>query len=728
MASLVVEQQKFRNRIHQLFQQWRKDRFDAATLEWLFSAPFLQSTAQRWPATDPLLWNATTVAKLYLAWAVELLRPPVDAPVPAKQQRDFTIVTAYYRDGEAAKAVYAPLDGTESTFRTNWCKEATAAVADLLYAQWHATAETAIGQQWLHYAYIHYLPPGVQQVLQLLVVSTTPWSAAGLSELPRLAALRTTSTVAVAHPLQVAQASIATMIQQLPVAAALATFSELGWLPPIAAAGSSMATTPERMAVALTPALCAQLHQSLTPDELQQGHRLAAYSALLTNQPLTACWHWQQAGEAQYAANLLLHTGQALLAIDDAQEELPLAPDVLQNLALLLKNVVGAAVDVPMWGRLTWLRGRLAHWQASQPQGTTADPPATLLQQAMNDYQEALRCLTVRAEKAAVHYQLAALTLPLDSALADHHLRQCIELLTGAPTTTALRARAYIKRAWLSIQQRPDLVTAEANLKQARLLLDDLPTRDPQVWSDWYNAWGTLAFCKGEFSRGVEALAQGIDLLREQPNQVRLCMMLHNQGLEFSSQQRGEQRIALHYLQQSLAIAIRIQHHRLQMLCYKALGGCYFHQQQYADAIQFYERAYALIPADSDFKVHLCYDLAEAHVMAMNPEAAITYFRQGLALAHQMELAELIAAYQELATPSPWLRIEPYKPRMAAAIRLLQRQGQIKSQEYAQAANINEKTALKDLQAWVEQQILYQVGKARATVYRFRGEQETVGQ
>lgn len=199
-------------------------------------------------------------------------------------------------------------------------------------------------------------------------------------------------------------------------------------------------------------------------------------------------------------------------------------------------------------------------------------------------------------------------------------------------------------------------------------------------------------------------------------------MMLHNQGLEFSTQHSSEQRIALHYLQQSLAIAVRIQHVQMQMLCYKAIGGCHFHQQQYAEAIRFYARAYALIAADSDFKVHLCYDLAEAHAMDMAPEAAITYFRQGLTLAQQMALPELIAAYHGLAAQSPWLWIEPYKPRMAAAIRRLLTHGQLKSQEYAQAANINEKTALKDLQDWVEQQILCQVGKARATSYRFREE------
>lgn len=715
MASLALSRHEFNRRIHQLFQQWRKARFEATTLQWFLTAPLVQGMVQQRTAGSIPPLTEPTLVKLCLAWAVELLRPPVDAPIESKQMRDFTILSAYYREGQAAKAVYYPLGGTESTFRTNWCKEATTAVAELLYEHWHATADSAMGRQWRRYAQVHQLPPGVQNVLQLLAVSTPPWPAALFSQLPDLAATPPADAPVVAIQIYAHQAKTAATLQQLPIQEALASFQELGWLPPAA-------SMPESSVVEFAPALREQLRQSLTREEVQQGHRLAGYGAFLAHTPLTAIGHWQQAGEQPCATHLLLHTGQALFAMDDDQEETPLAPTVLQSLALLLKNLAGPTLEAQEWGRLKRLRGRLAHLQAMQPQGTPTEPPALLLQQAMTEYQEALRFLTDGAEKAAVHYQLAALTLPLDSALADHHLRQCIDLLTGAPTGNVLSGRAYIKRAWLSIQQRPDLVAAEANLKQARLLLDALPTREPRLWSDWYNAWGTLCFCKGEFSKGVEALEQGIDLLREQPNQVRLCMMLHNQGLEFSTQHSGEQRIALHYLQQSLAIAVRIQHVQMQMLCYKAIGGCHFHQQQYAEAINFYERAYALIAADSDFKVHLCYDLAEAHAMDMAPEAAITYFQQGLTLAQQMALPGLIAAYHALAAQSPWLWIEPYKPRMAVAIRLLLTHGQLKSPEYAQAANINEKTALKDLQDWVEQQILYQVGKARTTVYRFREE------
>lgn len=711
MASLALARREFNRRIHQLFQQWRKVRFEAATLEWFLTAPLVQGMVQQQIAgTIPPLTGPTLV-KLCLAWAVELLRPPLDAPVETKQRRDFTILAAYYREGQAAKAVYYPLGGSESTFRTNWCKEATAAVAELLCQHWHATAESAMGQQWRRYAQVHQLAPGVQNVLQLLAVSTTPWPAAWFSRLPDLAATSPADAPAVASQVYAHQAKTAATLQQLPIQEALACFRELGWLP--------TASVPETSVIEFVPALREQLRQSLTYEELQQGHRLAAYGAFLAHTPLIASGHWQQAGEQSCAAQVLLHTGQALLTMDDEQEDTPLAPAVIHTLALLLKNLAGPTLEAQAWGRLKRLRGRLAHLQIIQPQETPTDPPAILLQQAMTEYQEALRFLSDSAEKAAVHYQLAALTLPLDSALADHHLRQCIDLLTGAPDGNVLIGRAYIKRAWLSIQQRPDLVAAEANLKQARLLLDNLIPREPRLWSDWYNAWGTLCFCKGEFSKGVEALAQGINLLREQPNQVRLCMMLHNQGLEFSTRHSGEQRIALHYLQESLAIAVRIQHVQMQMLCYKAIGGCYFHQQQYVEAIRFYERAYALIHADSDFKVHLCYDLAEAYVMLLLPEPAITYFRQGLTLAQQMALPELIAAYHALAAQSPWLWIEPYKPRMAAAIRLLLTHGQLKSQEYAQAAKINEKTALKDLQEWVGQQILCQVGKARATVYRF---------
>lgn len=699
MLSLLPTQREFNQRIHQLFQQWRKDQFDAALIQWFLSAPLLQSALPPLPAD-------TTRVKLCLAWTIELLRPPVDTPADPKQVRDYNILTAYYRDGQAAKAIYDPLGGTESTFRTNWCKEATTAAAALLYTHWHATAETAIGQQWQMYAQSHQLPPGVQDVLRLLAVSREPWSAAWLTNLSQHLAAQATDPQPDGSPLHTTLAATTATLQTLPVQEAIDCFIRLGWLPPAATM------------VEFAPALRGQLLRSLTPAESQNGHRLAARCAFLTQTPLTAVHHWQQAGEHGCVAQVLLTTGERLFAQDeDAQTGEPPAADLLATLAQLLAHTSAQAMTAAVWGRLKRLAGRVAQLQAMQSHHAPNARRAALLQSAMTEYQEALRFLADSGEKAAVHYQLAELALPLDGALADQHLRHCIDLLTTVPTGNTLVVRAYIKRAWLSIQQRPDLIAAEANLKQARLLLDNLPTRSATGWSDWYNAWGTLCFCKGEFSRGVEALAQGIDLVREQPNQVRLCMMLHNQGLEFSSQQSAEQRIALHYLQQSLAIAVRIQHLQMQMLCYKAIGGCYFHLQQYEEAIRFYERAYMLIPADSDFKVHLCYDLAEAHVMRLAPEAAITHFRQGMTLAKQMALPDLIAAYHDLAAQSPWLWIEPYKPRMAFAIRLLLTQQQIKSQEYAQAANINEKTALKDLQDWVAQKILCQIGKARATAY-----------
>lgn len=726
MSNVMSTREAFNRRVHQLFQEWRKARFTPATLDWLATAPLIQSALllPSCPRLAPL--TVATLAEFCLAWLVALRRPPVDAPTDPKQVRDFTILAAYYGQGDAAKMVYQALGGTESTFRTNWCKEATVAAAELLYQHWHATADTAIGRQWQLYVQSHHLPPALQPVLQLLAVSTTPWSTAWLAQLPLHLSAATPAAPQTATPLSLTLAKSAATLHQLSIQEAIECFSSLGWLPPAGA-------TPAEQMVAFTPDLREQLCNSLTPAEIQNSHRLAAHCAFFAQNALTAVWHWLQAGEEQCAAQVLLDSGQMLLTMDDlegdtAQEGMPLTAAVTATLAQLLDQVRSQAVDAPRWGQIKRLRGRVAQQQAHQLHTTASTARAALLHRARIEYQEALLFLPDGADKAAVHYQLAELSFALDSALADQHLRQCIELSTLAPTDHALLVRASIKRAWLAIQQRPDLTAAEACLKHARLLLDALPARTPMLWSDWYNAWGTLCFCKGEFSKGVNALAQGIDLLREQPNQVRLCMMLHNQGLEFSTQDRGEQKIALHYLQQSLAIAVRINHVQMQMLCYKALGGCYFHRQQYGEALNFYQQAYALIPADSDFKVHLCYDLAEAYVMLLTAEPAITYFQQGFHLAQQMALTELIEAYQALAAQAPWLRITLYKPRMEAAIRWLHAHGQIKSQEYAQAAHINEKTALKDLTAWVEQQILYQVGKARATVYRFRGEQETVVQ
>lgn len=726
MSTGVPPRRDFARRIHQLFQQWRKGRFAPDLVAWSISAPLLQGVSGVFAAANIAKPAEPALLKLFLAWTVELLRPPADAPLNATAVRDFTILSRYYRQGEAAKTVYEALDGTESTFRTNWCKEATAAVADLLYDRWQATGDTPISQQWQLYALRQQLPAALQPVLQLLAVSPAPWSVAWLAQVAQSLVAAPAPALPAAAPVETALAKSAPVLHALPFRAAITWFEQVGWLPP-----SDPATAPM---VAFSPALRAQLQHSLTLAERQNGQRLAAHCAFLAQDGLTAAWHWLQAGEAQAAIHLVLASGKALLTFDEfdddpAQSAPALTAERLATLAQLLDQAPRQAVDAPQWGRLKRLRGRIAQLQARHPQITAPFERAVLLQRTQTDYQEALHFLPPGPEKAAVHYQLAELSLALDSLLADQHLRHCIELLTAAPAEHNLLVRAYIKRAWLVIQQRPDLTAAEASLKQARLLLDAVDACAPIVWSDWYNAWGTLCFCKGEFDKGVAALHQGIDLLREQPNQLRLCMMLHNQGLEFSTQPSGDQAIALHYLHESLAIAVRINHLQMQMLCYKAIGGCYFHLQRYAEAIRFYEQAYALIPADSDFKVHLCYDLAEAHASQLVPGAAITYFQQGLALARQMGLPELIAAYHELAAPSPWLWIEAYKPRMDAAIRLLLTQGQLKSQEYALAANINDKTALKDLQAWVAQKILLQTGKARATTYTLHvhDSTETVG-
>ncbi|MCE7985460.1 MAG: hypothetical protein DYG89_30160 [Caldilinea sp. CFX5] len=723
MSSVALSLQEFQQQIHQLFQQWRKGRFAAASLQWFLRAPLLQSASELLPLTNAAPSNDTVLVKLCLMWTVEQLRPAAGAAADPKRVRDFTILSAYYQQGRPAKDVYYSLGGTESNFRTHWCKEATATAAELLYHYWDAPAETAISQQWQRYVQIHQLPSGVQRVLQLLAVSTIPWPTAWLMNLPQHLAAPL-SHEQQSDPIRALLTEAAAALANLPVQEAIHDLINLGWLQPASAATAMTATATS----AFTPAVRARLVNSLTAEEVKQGHRLAAHCALLAQAPITAAYHWLQIGANRCAAHLLLHSGQVLLTLDNNQEEMPLEADAIATLAHLLRNLSPQAFEAPVWGRLKRLCGRVAQIQAAQPQQMPPTMRATLRQSAITEYQEALLFLTDRAEKATVHYQLATLSLPLDSALADQHLRQCITLLTPElipaltpeATNTILLVRVYIQYAWLSIQHRPALTAAEANLKQARLLLDTLPMRDLNLWSDWYNAWGTLCFCKGAFSKGVEALAMGIELLREQPNQIRFCKMLHNQGLEFSTQHPAEQKVALHYLHQSLAIALRMDHTEMQMLCYKAIGGCYFHLQQYAEAIRFYEQAYVLIPTDSDFKVHLCYDLAEAHAMQVEPAAAITYFRQGFTLARQMGLQELLAAYHDLAAQAPWLWLESYKPRMAVAIRLLLSNNQIKSQEYAQAAHINEKTALKDLQAWVAQKILHQNGKARATTYAFK--------
>lgn len=700
--------------VHQLFQQWRKGSFTNESVQWLVASPWINSAIRTLPATANVLFTEATLVSLALAWLVELLRPTVPASDP-KDLRHYTLLAQYYGAKQPAKVVYQPLGGSESTFRTNWCKEATASVADLLRQHWAEADESEFSRRWQIYAHLHLLPSAAQQLLHLITVSQQSWSALYLCQAPRyLAAMTKMEAPQTGEPLASALAEANNLLQQFPIEDAIRCVSDLGWL---TQPFTSLCTADSP--VELRSGIRLHLSNILTAEEQQLGYRLAASCCWLAQDRLTACGHWQAAGDFRVAAQILLTIGEPLLTLETDPEEAPVHGEQLAQLAALLQKLPSQPFTVPEWGRIKWLSGGVAQLQANHATANAGSERAIFLQSAIAQYNEALRCLTECEEQVTLHYQLAQITTTLDSNLADQHFQHCIDLLKSKVTATPLLVRAYMRRGWLYIQQRPDWVAAEAWLKQARLLLEELPERDALLWSDWYNGWGSLCFCKGEFDEGVAALADGIALLHKQPNQLRLCKMLHNQGLEFSTQPNGDQHIALHYLQQSLAIAQQLPHLQLQMLCHKAIGGCYFYLNHFEKAITSYQQAYKLISGDSDFKAHLCYDLAEAHAMLCNIEAAIHYFQQGLTLAQRMNLSTVLTVYQDLATQLPWLGIESYKARMEVAIRLLIAHKTLKCEAYAQAAHINEKTARKDLNDWVEQGILRQLGKARATIYTF---------
>ncbi|MFN8445013.1 MAG: hypothetical protein U0175_29775 [Caldilineaceae bacterium] len=703
--------------VHQLFQQWRKGSLSTVSVRWLIASPWISSAMRTLPVTIKVATPEASLVNLALAWLVELLRPTATEP-DAKDLRHFTILAQYYGEKQAAKVVYQPLGGSESTFRTNWCKEATAAAADLLRQRWAEADDSEFSRRWQTYAHLHLLPSEAQHLLHLITVSQQPWSALYLCQAPRhLAAMTEMEAQQTGEPLASALAEASNLLQQIPIEDAIRCVSDLGWL-------THPFTLPCAVdsPVELHSGVRSHLSNILTAEEQQLGHRLAATCCWLAQDWLTACWHWQAASEFRVAAQLVQLFGEPLLTREEEPDESPLSDEQVVRLATLLQKLPSQPFTVPEWGRIKWLGGRVAQLQANHATPNEGGERAAFVQSAIVQYGEALRCLTDPEQRATLHYQLAQITTTLDSSLADQHFEHCIALLKGTATASPLLVRAYMRRGWLYIQQRPDWVAAEAWLKQARLLLEELPERNALLWSDWYNGWGSLCFCKGEFDQGVAALASGIDLLHEQPNQLRLCKMLHNQGLEFSTQPNGDQQIALYYLQQSLAIAQQLSHLQLQMLCHKAIGGCYFYLNQFEKAITSYQQAYELISGDSDFKAHLCYDLAEAHAMLLNVEAAIRYFQLGLTLAQRMNLSPVLAVYHQLADQLPWLRIYPYKPRMEVAIRLLIAHKAIKCEEYAQTAKINDKTARKDLNDWVEQKLLRQVGKARATTYKFEAD------
>ncbi|MFN8492022.1 MAG: hypothetical protein U0350_30755 [Caldilineaceae bacterium] len=696
----MLPQSSFANRIHLLFQQWRKRKFDPTLSEWLATAPLFRTAWVDAVAVIDPAWPQARRIELFLAWVIEWVRTTDGEAAAAKKERHVYILQDYYGQRFSAKAVYLPLGGSESTFRTNWCKEATQYASERLYAHWQDTGETAVAGQWRVYAQSRSLAPAYQSFLQLLTVSQRPWPVAALMNLFLNAAKQPTwAGLPTANWLQEPQPFIAE---------ALACFTRLGWL----YAASPVDGEPM---IELNAAIRQQLDNFLQPEERQQAHRLAAQGYGLAQARLDACWHWQSAGDIEQAAQAVLASGQPLLAAYDEEVDAP--PGQLARLAELVQRFDSKAFASVVWGQLKQLAGRIAQLQAAQAARTDPAALARYTEIALAEYKLALLYLTKPQAQALVYFQMARLYSRLDNALAVQSFKLCLMRLDAHQLRNELWARTHLRCAWLYIQQCPDLIAAEAHLKQARLPLNELGPPALLLWSDWHNAWGTLAFCKGEFQKGVEALTQGIALLTDQPDRLRLCKLLHNQGLEFSAQPHADQTIALYYLEQSLTIAQQLDHRFMQMLCHKVIGGCYFRSQNFAEAILAYQQAYALMSATPDFKAYLCYDLAEAYAHILQIGDAIHFFKQGLEIAQTLHLSDILVEFQNLTLEYPWLQIETYAPRMAWAIQLLHEQGRLKSKAYAEMAKINDKTAMKDIQMWLDQKIVRQVGKARATYY-----------
>ena len=433
------------------------------------------------------------------------------------------------------------------------------------------------------------------------------------------------------------------------------------------------------------------------PDEQRPWHQQAANFWLKQADPCEAAWHYCQAGDKRRALTVLLDQQQAILQKGEGE-----------RLATLLAEFLPTEVSAELWTQIKLLAGRVAELQHNPDHARLA-------------YQQALVTATT-AEKGEIFYRLAKVleAQSIDEAVA--HYNKAVELLEKESTQPELLAHVYIDWAWIYLQARPQVDQAEAKLQAACTWLNKSQSGAADGWAAWHNAWGRLHHNKGETGQVFDQRFRARVAAVEASDLAQQAKIAHNLGLEM--REGGDFQQALHYLQEALTLAPQIGDRKLEALCHKTIGGCYFGLQQYEQAIAHYHHSRDLfITLQHHYpQAFVCWDLAEVYALGNDQPAACFFFAEGWALTQALDLPELRQEYQQLSNQYPWLHSSVAgaidNTRLARLLEFLQMHDSISNQEYRALVQLSPRQAARDLATWVAEEQLIQVGKGRGVYYQ----------
>jgi tetratricopeptide (TPR) repeat protein len=285
-------------------------------------------------------------------------------------------------------------------------------------------------------------------------------------------------------------------------------------------------------------------------------------------------------------------------------------------------------------------------------------------------------------------------------------------------------AHVYIDWAWIYLQARPQVAEAEEKLQAACAWLQKSQSEAADGWAAWHNAWGRLHHNKGEREQVFDQRFRARVSAVEAGDLAQQAKIAHNIGLEM--REAGDFPRALRYLQEALTLANQLGDRKLEALCHKTIGGCYFGLHQYHQAIEHYNHSRdLLITLHQHYpQAFVCWDLAEVHALGNDQAAARFFFAEGLALTQALDLPELRQEYRQLADQYPWVASSDEQAndeaRLAQLLQFLHAHESISNQEYRALVHISPRQAARDLAKWVAEERLLQVGKGRGVHYQLK--------
>ena len=619
---------------------------------------------------DPVLVGQSIYATLL--WGVEQLKPATAPDWQAFRWRAYNVLYYPYFTGMAFAELAERLQISEPTVYQSR-RSALQQLVQLLQHEAEQPQHHQERQRTLTGCQYRFYPPSVQALLCLAAALPTPITHKRFvqilqQQLPCWVAASTAASQPTAEAFTLSAADLQAWVRQLLADGTLTC---------------SLTTTDN---IAIAPRFGDYLsieHASA----LTQAHRLLAQQCNAEAQSLEAAWHYQQAGDHECAATLLLSAQQRL--INEGQTPALLA---------LLQSVEQSRVRPMVWAQIKILLGDLALQQQE-------------VRQALAEYQQALTAEDLEVRALAYYRRARAfLALNLDETLWHYELALAT-LATLSPDHPLLN-RIQTDKAWFFIQEKPDLPKAEEMLTR----LEQSMSKENQLGRSYLaNAWAGFWHRRANDALALQHRLEAWLLANAAQDQVWMMHTARNLGNDYTALHTYDQ--ALTYFTQSLQLAEQVGDRAMVGLGEKAIGGCYFWLGDYPRAIDHYQRAYSLLLqlGRQNWLASVCYDLAEVYAARWDFDAMQRYWQEGLHLCATLRSETLSRLFHELDASVAWRH--QLNQRQQQALSLIKMQGALTNRAYQQQTGCQQRQAVRDLNELCALGLVERVGQGRSVQY-----------